>query len=270
MTETPNPHQNDIDEAAELEHLAQDFFKKKQIEEAFSAYQEAGLIYRKYEDHIKAAHCFAAAAGCEKIRTGKESVLEAAVLNDYAAREALKAGRYDYAQWLFREAGLLFENEGDFERYSDAFIHAQNAHMRHLLFMIFHGRRQDKNKADKPMPMVRRFSAVLEYGLGLLSRFLWGYGEKPFRPFLTACILILVCAVAYWTSGLVAAAGVVRNIHFSEALYLSGVTFTTLGYGDYVPLGWTRILSVVESYAGLFMTPLFIVALTRRYLRAYR
>ena len=44
-----------------------------------------------------------------------------------AGEESMKAGDYAQAKWLFREAGLFYEQEGDFEEYSKAFIDAQEA-----------------------------------------------------------------------------------------------------------------------------------------------
>ena len=52
-----------------------------------------------------------------------------------------------------------------------------------------------------------------------------------------------------------------------ESFYFSVVTFTTLGYGDYLPIGINRVWAMLESFIGVFIWPLFLVGLTRIYLR---
>ena len=58
-----------------------------------------------------------------------------------------------------------------------------------------------------------------------------------------------------------------HKIDLFESLYLSIVTYTTVGYGDYLPMGWTRGVAGIEALSGMFLTPLFLIGLTRRYLR---
>lgn len=54
---------------------------------------------------------------------------------------------------------------------------------------------------------------------------------------------------------------------FEQALYFSGVTFTSLGYGDVVAKGPVRLLAPVEAASGLIMfavlTAVFINGLER-------
>ena len=65
-----------------------------------------------------------------------------------------------------------------------------------------------------------------------------------------ACVLIIGYALVFWGShARVVAAG--EPVTFWTYLYLSGVTFFTLGYGDVVPaLPFGRFLSVVETANG--------------------
>jgi hypothetical protein len=46
------------------------------------------------------------------------------------------------------------------------------------------------------------------------------------------------------------------------------VSFTTVGYGDITPVGLTKAVVILELFCGIFIVPLFIVALSRKYLRA--
>lgn len=45
---------------------------------------------------------------------------------------------------------------------------------------------------------------------------------------------------------------------FVEALYFSIVTFSTVGYGDFAPQGWGRLIAGLEIIAGISLTALFI------------
>ena len=50
---------------------------------------------------------------------------------------------------------------------------------------------------------------------------------------------------------------------FFSALYMSVVTFSTLGYGDYRPIGITRFFASIEALTGLILMSLFIVTFAR-------
>lgn len=58
---------------------------------------------------------------------------------------------------------------------------------------------------------------------------------------------------------------VMNNI--AKAFYHSAITFLTIGYGDYYPVGIIRILSSVEGFLGLFLMSYFTVAFVRKILR---
>jgi hypothetical protein len=56
------------------------------------------------------------------------------------------------------------------------------------------------------------------------------------------------------------------GIGFGDALMLSGVTFTTIGYGTPTPVGWHQAWAVVEGVLGILLSSSFVVSLTRRYI----
>lgn len=56
-----------------------------------------------------------------------------------------------------------------------------------------------------------------------------------------------------------------HGLCFSDALYFSGVSFLTIGYADFAPLGPARFLAVIEGLVGVTLMSSFIVALTRKY-----
>ena len=51
---------------------------------------------------------------------------------------------------------------------------------------------------------------------------------------------------------------------YGEKLYFSGITFTTLGFGGYSPMGGAKVLAFIESFLGIFSIALFVYSFARR------
>ena len=108
----------------------------------------------------------------------------------------------------------------------------------------------------------------LAYIPSLVMSLLCGYGEKPHRIILSSSFVIIFFALVYF---------LLNAVHFSseahyamrpwDYIYYSMITFTTVGYGDFVPRSMTafRLLAACEGFAGVFMGGLFIFTLARRY-----
>ncbi|MBN1688263.1 MAG: hypothetical protein JW893_04110 [Candidatus Omnitrophica bacterium] len=259
-----------LDQAIRLEREAHHLKEEGKVDQAFYAFDRAGSNYRQIKEPFKAAICFASAASCWNIHTGRQPLRNAATRNESAAHEALVAGHFSYARSLFREAALLYELEGNYHSQSLCFYAAQNSHVRHLWSIFWKGRESEGfGQIEVKVSWVRRLYVLLRSFLGLMSLLIWGHGEKPFRTILTAGVIIVASAVVYVLSGLVSAGGMKEALNFFEGLYFSVVTYTTLGYGDLTPLGWARGVAMFEALSGIILTPLFLVALSRRYLRIY-
>ncbi len=104
-----------------------------------------------------------------------------------------------------------------------------------------------------------------------------GYGEKPLRVILFSLSFILVCGFAYFSLGILdggqmvefhSEQSIVENfMALFKALYFSVVTFTTLGYGDLVPIGFSRMVAAIEAFAGSFTLALFVVVFVKKMTR---
>ncbi len=256
----------ELERARGLEREASVLREQNQIDKAFDLYDRAAEIYQEAGDDLQAALCFASAATCWNIHTGWRPLNQAATRSRFAAEAAEKAGHFEYARSLFHDAALLFEKEGDSEAYSYCFMSAQRVHGKAARNEFLKGCHEDGSCAGR-RARVRAFV----YWLGnRISNRVWGYGEKPFRVFGTALASILTFGFIYAGSGLVLPAGGRGTTSFWDSLYFSAVTFTTVGYGDFLPQGWVKFTAVLECLLGITLTPLFVVALTRRYLRMYR
>jgi len=52
-----------------------------------------------------------------------------------------------------------------------------------------------------------------------------------------------------------------------RAFYYCGITFLTVGYGEYVPLGNIQWLAILIAFSGVFLMSYFTVAFVRKILR---
>jgi hypothetical protein len=104
-----------------------------------------------------------------------------------------------------------------------------------------------------------------------------GYGEAPLRIIGISMIIILICAMLYTFTGLSYQGTIVSydenlpisdNINlFFSCLYYSIVTFTTLGYGDFTPVGISRAIAALEAFTGSFTLALFVVVFVKKMTR---
>ncbi|MCX5666350.1 MAG: pentapeptide repeat-containing protein [Candidatus Omnitrophica bacterium] len=95
-----------------------------------------------------------------------------------------------------------------------------------------------------------------------------GYGEKPHRIVLSALSTILGFAILFWSlRGVENARNPTDILTWSDYLYHSAVTFTTVGYGDIIPKASSlfRLMAATEAFLGVFLTGLFIFTLARKY-----
>lgn len=91
---------------------------------------------------------------------------------------------------------------------------------------------------------------------------------KPSRIVLMMAVVMFIFAWIYSLPCLqfVAPGGAARrSLALAEAAYYSGVTFTTIGYGDIVPLDLARWLAITEGLLGMLLVSAFLVSLTRKY-----
>ncbi len=104
-----------------------------------------------------------------------------------------------------------------------------------------------------------------------------GYGEDPIRVVLFSILLIIASAIFYFFFGISFAGEIVafntdhgalkNTISFLECLYYSVVTFTTLGYGDFTPVGLSRGMAAIEAFTGSFTLALFVVVFVKKMTR---
>nr|WP_205555167.1 potassium channel family protein [Pectobacterium polaris] len=88
---------------------------------------------------------------------------------------------------------------------------------------------------------------------------------KPSRIVLWTIVVIFGFAGIYWQEATSFRDDCSIRSYW-DALYFSGLTFTTVGYGDISPVNWMRGLAVLEGLLGIALSGAFLVSLTRRYI----
>jgi hypothetical protein len=91
-----------------------------------------------------------------------------------------------------------------------------------------------------------------------------GFGLRPLRVIGTALTLVLLYGLAYWAIGGVVAVHAPEPLTLWHAIYFSGITFATVGYGDFLPAPHARLLALTEGAVGAFTMGFFVVVLAKR------
>ncbi len=133
---------------------------------------------------------------------------------------------------------------------------------------------EDRRRSDSGHKPWRK-AFWLWWFLLLFGRLIYGYGERPSRPLLIALAVIFLWAALLWAAGAIvpddpALDPVARATYqpsAAECLYLSIVTFTTLGSGDYLPKEPYRLLAASEALLGAALMAVFVVCLSKKYVR---
>jgi hypothetical protein len=100
------------------------------------------------------------------------------------------------------------------------------------------------------------------------------YATSPGRVLLSVVVFWFFFGLVYFFIDLlglgktISAVGNPDNLSkFLQSFYHSAITFFTIGYGDVYPLGFSRIVSGLEGFMGVFMMSYFTVAFVRKVLR---
>lgn len=96
---------------------------------------------------------------------------------------------------------------------------------------------------------------------------LFGCFIKPLRIVLLGLLVYLLFVLIYTFPCMTFVKNTVQfhGLDFLESLYFSGITFTTIGYGDIAPIGVTTFIAVIEGFLGVLLISSFLVSLVRRF-----
>jgi hypothetical protein len=132
-----------------------------------------------------------------------------------------------------------------------------------------------ENIAERPKRKL--FYYINYYSQWLVFDFMGHYATNPIRVLKSTLYVFLLFSLLYYLIPMFTSSDIHSSLFelddprqlgpISKALYHSVITFFTIGYGDYYPDGFMRILSGVEGFIGMFMMSYFTVAFVRKILR---
>ncbi|MEZ4720710.1 MAG: potassium channel family protein [Flavobacteriales bacterium] len=101
------------------------------------------------------------------------------------------------------------------------------------------------------------------------------YATEPVRVIFSIGVVYTLFSLLYLIMPLVAdtyidtgGGDLLVNLNpVAKAFYYSAITFLTIGYGEYYPVGIMRLFASVEGYVGVFLMGYFSVAFVRKVLR---
>ena len=139
-------------------------------------------------------------------------------------------------------------------------------------YFLSNGRYDDASWAsfkEKTMEkLLLKKKGNLAYLPSLVMDILCGYGERPHRIIFSSFLVILIYAFLYKFFGAIKfTEAPLYTISMGDYIYYSVITFTTVGYGDFIPkeVLFYRSLAASEAFIGTFMIGLFIFTLARKF-----
>lgn len=157
-----------------------------------------------------------------------------------------------------------FSNNGQYSDEDSAYIW----YMRHEHFY-----RKETALSDAPAwkKIFIRFSFWVRY---LIFDRMGLYATSPARVLFSMIVAIIGFAAIYMVFHITGVGEIVNSVGASDkldvvdrSLYHSAITFFTIGYGDYYPTSFSRLISALEGWVGVFMMSYFTVAFVRKILR---
>ncbi len=215
-------------------------------------------------------------ANLKECNMGEANILEIKI--DGAKILGIRWGRGKRV--LNEEEGLRLERAGEGKRAGEKFLEAEEIYRNlrtHLMSAgifeeagDFFYREMVVHRKQMPLCSIQRLSSKI-------IDVICGYGEKTFRVVTVALSFVFLNSFAYFIFGIRYGQEILRydpaqsltqNVHeYLLTVYFSMVTFTTLGYGDIAPLGFSRVFTMLEAFLGAFMIALFVLVFARKMIR---
>lgn len=156
-----------------------------------------------------------------------------------------KAENYHFASIEYKQIKEMYKNSSLHEQ-------ADEYHYREMV------------SKRKTIPFKNPMRVVSYFFGDMISK----YGTSSTRVLLTGALIILLSAGLFtFNDSLLFQNKPLDGAHFSDSIYFSMITFTTVGYGDYHAIGLTRFVAATESFLGVILMSLFTIIVARKIIR---
>jgi len=117
-----------------------------------------------------------------------------------------------------------------------------------------------------------RVVAGARWGRSAVARAILLYGESPWRVIGYSVVTVVGFALLYPLGGWMRPEGgdpltygdITSLAEFGNSIYYSTLTFTALGFGDFQPVGFGRVLTAIETSLGAVLLAFLVFILGRR------
>lgn len=155
----------------------------------------------------------------------------------------------------YRTFKKVYSDQGDDKKAIEYFLLEKDMERQRLRLQIFNYQPRGLFKETKKQKFINQakhiFFTSLKYVSSWINNRYWGYGRKPIRIVTNSLVFIFLFSLLYYfAQASMNMPSHQSNMTFFDSLYYSTVTFTTLGYGDFTPLGFLRIFASVEAFLG--------------------
>lgn len=252
-----------------IEKEAQQLFDEQKYQEASDLFSQAATYYQGLSQHQQAAFMFASAAGCLSLKAGEKAAFYyAATVYEKGAHEAEIAADFEYASMLYKHAGTCYERDLGFSDFAECFYRSKECYRKYLGSTLFPWQMvRSKSEAKLKFNFIELNKRFVAWFSLAFSSVLWGHGERPQRTLILAAFVVLASASLYM-QGQMIKDNIICKPNLLDAVYFSILNFTRVGYWDIKPIGFNKGLAALESIiSGIFIIPIFITGLCRKYLR---
>lgn len=250
--------------------------EKEYIEKSAKSYLRSGELYQRIGNFQRAGETYKWAGRLYKS------------LDDIAY--------YKHVENSFRQSKICYGNWGDYHESGKMYvaemdnIYLKKQHDLHskewtplpTSFMEIIRKRNTESAQNFKGELYRRVGLAYFWFL----KYSCNYGESPLSWLLISIAVMLISAVVYsigdvsidwscWNISFNSPIGPSEGEytegfvykHMINPLYFSLVTFTTLGYGDFKPEPWLRLIASTEALLGAILISGFIVLFSRKLIR---